>query len=505
MIISVRPEDTLKISRLNQFSFAGAELKIECLHEHEATPSESNADAETPNTIDVLRVVLSRRYNTDAKLLDLSRIRSDSELVNIGMFESSSRESKLFPALMKICDGLFSNAREKEEAIVSVSLANNALSTISSVTTLAQTFPNIKNLDLSNNNIQSLSALDGWRWRFPKIGLLIFSGNPIESEEPGYKDILANWYPTLTIINNTQVRSDDIPTSTEQRLPLPVLGPSFNDEAFISENFVTQYFAAYDSDRIAVANDFYNPQSEFSLSINVSAPRQSDANTHKPASWDQYIKRSRNLLRVGHLPARMSRLYTGIENIQNVFTTLPATRHPNVLSEPKKWCIECHTIPGLPDLTGQSASGVGGLIVMVHGEFVEVDVSTGQETAIRSFDRTFILGPGLGLGRIRVVCDKLVLRAYGGYDAWQPEEKVSNINPVIQQQTSQYQAPPLDGPGAPGLQKEGLALRLSEATGMTLEYSGMCLEQSGWNLESAASSFEQAKVTCIACCSHPKC
>ncbi len=467
---------------------------------------ESNADSQTPNTIEVLRVVLNRRYNTDAKLLNLSEIGTDPELVDIGMFDSSSRESKFFPALMKICDGFFNSQLEKEEAIVSVSLADNALSTISFVTTLSQTFPNIRNLDLSNNRIRNVSALDGWRWRFPKLEHLILSENPIEMEEPNYKDTLLKWYPTLTTLNNIQVRSPaDVITSTKHRLPLPILGPSFNDEASIGKSFVTQYFAAYDSDRNAVVNSFYDNQSKFSLSINVSAPRQSETNAHRPASWDQYIRLSRNLLKVSHLPARMSRVYTGIENIQGVFTTIPATRHPDILTEPKKWCIECHTLPGLPDSTGNSVVGVGGLIFQIHGEFVEIDVSTGGQTTLRSFDRTFILGAGGGIGGIRIVCDLLVLRAYGGYDAWQPEEGVRNMPPSIQEQTLRNMARAPEGFGASGpqkskdqVQKEVLALQLSEVTGMTLEYSVMCLEQSGWNVEGAASSFEQAKVMCIA-------
>ena len=493
--------------------FAGAELRIEG-HQGKTAALDSNADSETPNTIEVLKGVLSRRYNVELKLLDLSQLGSDPELVNIGMFSTTSRESKFFPALMKICDNIFTSAKQKEEAILSVSLANNALNNISSVTALSQTFPAIRNLDLSNNELRNVASLEGWRWKFRKLDHLILTGNPFDAEGPTYKEVMLKWFPSLTTLDTVQIRTpEEVKAAANGRLPFPVLGPSFRDEASISENFVTQFFPAYDGDRRSLVNGFYDAYSAFSLSINTSAPRVLESSDHKIPGWDAYIKRSRNLNKIAHLPAQMSRLHTGTKSIQEVFTTLPATRHPDLMAEPQKWCIECHTIPGLPDPAGQSASGVGGLIVMVHGEFSEVDVLTGRLSTIRSFDRTFILGPGAGIGGIRVASDILVLRAYGGYDAWQPEQlEVGAVGGNTQNPLSAIPQIPVPsgftvaGPGKSDEQvrKELLSMELSKATGMTLEWSCQCLEQSGWSLEAAAVAFEQAKVftapTRIFCC-----
>ncbi|KAK4698096.1 nuclear RNA export factor, partial [Lecanoromycetidae sp. Uapishka_2] len=499
LIISVRPEDTPKIMRLNTYMFAGSTLTIKGPLGKTA-PLESNAESETPNTINILKGVLSRRYNVDTKLLDLSQLGSDPELVNIGMFNTTSRESKFFPALMKICDSIFTTAHQKEEAVVSVSLANNALPNVTSVTTLAQTFPAIKNLDLSNNNLKALAALDSWRWKFRKLDHLVLTGNPLETEVPSYKDDMLKWFPSLTALNTIQIRSpEDVKLAANGKLPIPILGPSFRDEASISENFVKQFFAAYDLDRAALVNGYYDAQSTFSLSINTSAPRAPELTDQKIPSWDSYIKRSRNLTKVTHLPARVSRIYTGTEVIRDAFTTLPATRHPDLMGEPQKWCIECHAIPGLPDPSGQSVSGVGGLIVMVHGQFAEINVSTGESNVTRSFDRTFVLGPGGGIGGIRVACDTLVLRSYGGHEAWQPEVVDMPTTQSVQPQVGyQIPVPPgfaVVGPGKTGeqVQKEVLAVELSKGTGMTLEYSHMCLEQSKFDLEAATRAFEQAK------------
>lgn len=400
---------------------------------------------------------------------------------------------------MKICDGIFTTAHAKEEAITSVSLANNALTTIASVTTLSQTFPALQNLDLSNNSLKNLTALEGWRWKFRKLDQLILTGNPIETDVPTYRDDIMKWYPTLTTLNGIQIRSsEDARAAVNGKLPIPILGPSFRDEAAISENFVKQFFPAYDGDRTALVNGYYDAQSTFSISVNLSA---SQATNQRLPGWEAYLKKSRNLTKITHAPSRMSRLYTGTESIRDGFTTLPVTRHPDIMAEPQKWCVECHTIPGLPDPSGQSSSGVGGLMVMVHGEFAELDVSTGRSTAIRSFDRTFLLGPGGGVGGIRVACDTLVLRAYGGHDAWRPEVE-ENVSVAIAQGQHQINVPAgfaLSGPGKTEeqVQKEVLTVELSKGTGMTLEFSALCLEQCGWNLEGAAASFEQAKV-----CSH---
>ncbi|MCJ1451795.1 nuclear mRNA export, poly(A)+RNA binding protein [Mycoblastus sanguinarius] len=503
LIISVRPEDTPKIKRLNQYTFAGATLSIEVHHKkppEKRTPLESDADSETPHTIDVLKAVLSRRYNIESKLLDLSYLGNDPELVNIGMFSTTSRESKFFPALMKICDSIFTTPQEKEDAITSVSLANNFLTSISAVTTLSQTYPALKNLDLSNNQINNLSALASWRWKFRKLEHLILSGNPIEVEEPTYHNDILKWYPTLSFLNMIQVRSPEEAKANAQRntspnntarkntspgtiapkttsskpaardLPFPILGPSFQDEGSISESFLKHFYSAYDGDRGSLANAFYDSQSTFSLSINTSAPRAPDSTGQKIAGWDAYIKRSRNLKKVGQLPAKTSRLHTGTDSIRDAFLSLPPTRHPDLMVEGQKWCIECHPIPYLPDPAGQAAGGVNGLMIMVHGEFSEVDVSTGQSTTMRSFDRTFVLGPGGGIGGVRVIADTLVLRSYGGHSAWQPEGVKTDVQ--VQQR---------------------LATELSKATGMNLEYSIQCLEQNRWNMGDAVKNFEEAK------------
>ena len=438
------------------------------------------------------------------KFLDLSALSKDTALLNIGMFSSPSRESKFFPALMKVCDDNFTDAKSKEEAIISVSLAENNLTSITSITALAQTFPALKNLDLSNNQIKNLTALEAWRWRFRKLDHLVLSGNQIEAEVPSYQSEILKWYPSLTKINNNQVRSpEDIGMASKNKLPIPILSASFRDEASITENFVKAFFPTYDCDRSSLINNFYDAQSVFSLSVNNKAPRVPESAGQPVPGWDAYLKRSRNLTRISQLPAKMNRLYVGADLIRETFTNLPHTLHPDLVAEPQKWCIECHTIPGLPDSTGQSRSGVGGMLVVLHGEFTEVDRDSRQGTTKRSFDRTFVLGAGGPVG-VKVLSDNLVLRSYGGYDAWRPDEETLG-GPSQSQAPHQIQIETPAGFALPGVDKseeqvvkERLVLEMSQATGMTLEYSHQCLELVGWSPEGAMNSFLGAKVGNVA-------
>lgn len=341
--------------------------------------------------------------------------------------------------------------------------------------------------------------------------------------------------------------STDIPFSTNQfthtaadvskiATSIPIQPARFLDEGEIGANFVTAFFPLYDSDRRLALQNFYDSNSSFSLSVNTRASRLE--NLEKlDSSWSAYIKKSRNLLKITHPPARMSRAHRGQELIYKEWSTLPATRHPSFeQNNTDKWLIECHSMPGLPDPTGTAAAGVGGLIVMVHGSFEEVDQNNGRLNSIRSFDRTFIIGPGGGLGGIRVISDILSLRAYGGLEGvlvdtpqqpqqpvppqqlTQPTQPIQTQLPQFNQQSQQPQLPQLNQPpqqpqipphpeirpgsayeafGLPApskpdeqLMKETRALELSFKTRLPLEMAGQLLVGNDWDVEKSFANFE---------------
>ncbi|KAI9825780.1 MAG: nuclear mRNA export, poly(A)+RNA binding protein [Phylliscum demangeonii] len=516
VIVSVKTEDTPKILRLNQYTFAGAVLHVSKYGG--SIPTQPDLKP-TQDTRQRLTEALLRRYNPAVKLLDLSALSKDPELVRMGAFNQSSTAWKLFPALMRICDTRFANAQQKQDAVVSVSLANNELRSISLVTMLAQSFPGLRNLDLSHNKLEHTSALAGWRWRFRSLEHLVLSGNPIERVEPNYQADIMRWYPSLRVINGVQVRTDQEiaalaaseADAAKGKTPLPIQPALFLDESHVAENFLKQFLPEFDRNRRGLVEQYYDEQSTFSLNVNTAAPRAPQHADHadaiKPQVWDAYIRKSRNLLKIHHLPARIARAYVGVASIQQCWSALPASRHADIFTEPEKWLVECQPVPGLPDPTGQSVGGVGGLMVMVHGEFDEmVEAGAGAAstgTVIkRSFDRTFVLGPG-GRTGIRVLSDMLTYRAYGGYEAWMPEMgsampmAAASVEPSmamsmsmtpdvqLQQQQEQQQLQQH--------QQEAMILELSNRTGMTLPYSRLCLEEKGWVFEEAMMAFESVR------------
>lgn len=487
VIITATPDDIAQIQKLDNFMFAGTALSIQaCDPPSPATGKSGDKQKETVSqeaqqAKERFRAILAARYDPNLKLLNLSALGLDAGLKEMGVFDGTTTTSKVFPAMMVVCGGLFKNAQEKRDAIISVTLADNDLADVSAVTSLAQTFPDLKNLDLSRNRFREIKGLDAWRWKFRHLENLVLTGNPIESD-PTLKDELLRRYPNLQIVNGVTVRTAEAVAAAKAAAestssPIPISPPDFRDVSQVGENFIRQFFPLYDNDRNMLLTTFYDAQSVYSISVNTSTLRNSHHNV--PAQpWANYLKHSRNLTRITTLNARMARRYKGSQAIQEVWSTLPASRHPALESHADKYLIECHPLPGLADPSGQSARGVDGLIITMHGEF-EDHPNTETEKSIRSFSRTFILGPGLPGGpQIRVVSDMLSLRA------WSPLAlpQISSISPATQTTIDPEQQ-----------KRDAVTITLVEKTGMTPNYANLCLMETGWNLDQAFMAFTANK------------
>lgn len=455
------------------------------LKKYESPPSISTEEMKQR-----LKAFLSNRFLPANKILNLQNLASDPILVEMGLFQSPTSETKFYQALMKVWSLEFPSAQASRDAVENLSLANNGLSNLQAITLLSQNFPNLKALDLSNNNFQDEKGLAGWRWKFRELEFLDLSNNPFSSV-PTFKESMMKWYPKLKTLNNVLVRTDE-EVAALSRAPIPVQPPFFQDEGNIAETFIRNFFIGFDKDRNGTLNLYYDNNSSFSFNVNPTAPRGKDSTS---GDWDAWIKKSRNLQKMHHLSARMNRMHVGTEKIREIWNSLPQTQHPG-LDQPARWLIECHLMPCLPDATGQSPSGVGGFIIMIHGQF---DESSGGKIETRSFDRTFILGPSPGPEKVKVISDILTLRAYGGYNAWDISNKV-DAAPAVEAPPVHPEAPQGYGMPAPGkadvlVQQEQLVLQLSFATKLKLEFSERALVQHNWNIEGALRAFEESKVS----------
>ena len=478
--------------RMNGYEWAGTNVKIERVGG--SKESDDGVKSQAEETKAMLRGVLERRYNFETKVLDLSALGQDPELNKANVFDKSSTTKKIFPALMKVLELSFDTEAERHAAITGVSLANNGLADLTDVTTLSQTLPKLHNLDLSNNDFKGLSSLQNWRKRFYNLQHLILSGNPLEQSEPEYPAEVIKWYPNLRMLNSVQVRTEDelAKKSAPAELPFPIRTPLFQDEGGIAEAFIRTFFAGFDNDRAALAAHYYDEQSDFSYAVNTQAQRDPASTQHtEKQEWDQYIKNSRNLKKISQLPARQNRQFRGPKAVGDAFFALPKTKHPDLATEARKWMVEAHIQPGVPDPTGQSPNGVDGFMITIHGEFEELDTATGQAGKKRSFDRTFIIGPG-GPSGVRVVGDMLTVRAFGGAQAFDPDNFEGWTTEPAAPRTTPELVPQLPA-GLTIEVAEKMVIELQKQTNMTVQYAKDCLEQVGWDFQKGLEVFASVK------------
>ncbi|KAK5134353.1 hypothetical protein LTR08_006533 [Meristemomyces frigidus] len=494
LILKVALEDAGALERMNGYGWAGISITIERVGGAVQDSAAPSSEAEMVKAM--LRGVLERRYDFETKFLNLSGLGQDEELQSQHIFDTKSTTGKVFPAMMKVLELSFDNPEEVHAAITSVSLANNDLLDLSAVSTLSLTLPKLLNLDLSGNKFGKLSDLGVWRKRFLWLQRLILTGNPLEQAEPDYAQEVINWYPTLLQLNGVQVRTEEEVAKKIKGLdlPFPIRSALFQDEGGIAEQFVRTFIMGFDSDRAALAAHYYDDQSDFSYAVNPQAPNNSEEmGKGGREKWERYLKNSRNLRKITHPSARQTRLSKGAKAIADVFGSLPKTKHPDLASEARKWMIEAKMVPGVPDPTGQSASGVDGFNITISGEFEELDSATGQVKKTRSFDRTFILGPGNGPSGVRVVSDMLVVREYGGAHAFETDNaegwNVDGVQAVPTEAVPQFPA------GVTIEIAEQMVTELTKQTGMTLPYSKDCLDQVAWNFEAALEAFGRVKAS----------
>jgi nuclear RNA export factor len=514
IFISVQPEDLHVLLRMDGFTWSAVTINIK---RSDGIVDTAQPSSEAEKTKAMLRSVLERRYDMDAKFLDLSALGQDEELKASAIFDSKSTTSKFFPALMRVLELAFDQKAERDAAIQSVSLAHNDLENLTVVSTLSETLPNLHNLDLSNNKLATLDSISLFRRRFHHLKHLIVSGNPLEQNEPNYATEILKWYSSLTQLNNIQVRTEEeaAARSNVSHMPFPIRTPLFQDEGGIAENFIRNFFVGIDTDRTALANVFYDDNSEFSFAVNTSAPRD-PANRPAPQEWEQYINNSRNLKRLTQLPARKKRQFSGAKAIADVLTSIPATKHPDLATQATKWLIESHIQPNVPDPTGQSRTGVDGFQISVHGEFQELQSTADQPGKQRSVDHLFIVGPGGSTG-VRIHSHQFTIRAYGGSQAYQPEDlaayaaivgtsnlpssqPVSSSMPAPTNAAATAAAATIPQPSQPpaGLTvelAEQMVLELQKQTRMTLQYAKDCLEQVSWDFNKALEVFGNVRAS----------
>ncbi|KAK7206938.1 hypothetical protein BZA70DRAFT_236236 [Myxozyma melibiosi] len=396
-------------------------------HQHQHQHQQSS---DTQSTIQILQTFLYSRLDQQHKLLSLSGMYSDPYLLQNGLLANDNLRAKMFTALMKIA------ANSEMKDVESVDLSRNSLRELTPVTTLAQTYPRLKNLSLAENAIDQWRHLDIWRQKFRELNELVLLGNPITSL-PNYRAEVIRRFPSLKMLDGETVGPNPFQANIT-KLPIATRPGFFENEQIqsITMDFLGKFLQVYDSDRTQLL-PLYDSMSMFSISLNTGVPREMGVaaggkggghyNTFQGSSqnWSSYIPLSRNLVRIHVSQRREARLAVGQEQIMGLLRSLPATRHD--LSSPEKFSIDAWTMRGLR--TAEDA----GIMLIVHGEFEEPSPQQTQPNRAprqgqqqqqqqqglkRSFDRAMTLLPVAATGEILVVSDTLTVRSWAGSRAW---------------------------------------------------------------------------------------
>ncbi|KAM9936449.1 hypothetical protein OXX80_003988 [Metschnikowia pulcherrima] len=501
--------------------FAGNPLKMSKLA---APGSTGGSKAGGDDTIQSLKTFLYTRYNAEMKLLNLSAVQEDPVLASKGFFASMSTSSKFFPALMKVASDL-------KLDITSADLSGNNLTDLSSISTLAHSFPALKNLSLQNNKIGRVRAFDVWKKHCNCLRELIIVGNPLlnTADPNGLLDIkleLMKVFPRLVVLNGEIVRNEQ---ALQQMLKFPFGQPqsmffSDPDVQGISTNFISNFINMWDDDRAGLMV-LYQNESQFSLQVDSSSPHTS--NPKGPPDFGYYLPSSRNLTRVSSAKIRKDKVATGAEQIFKIFSQIPKTRH-DLMTKPQNYSMEAYKIAQL-----------GAISITLHGNFEEVAVpvdtshvnqSSGgrgkyshKKTKInlgwKSFDRSIVVIPGANNSMI-VASDLLCVRPEADSEVFRPSQDITMPNGAVSAVPTPSPSPapsvgpipamgapvtagvPTPGPTAADLpaelktslspQQQELLVKVLIETKLSIQYGFMLCQQSNWDYSQCSMNFKSS-------------
>ncbi|OCH95422.1 NTF2-like protein [Obba rivulosa] len=492
-----------------------------------AVSGSTSADAATESkVISLWKEFVHRRWNPEAKFLNLERMAEDdyirrNALVAPGAPGSTNKEASV----------IFKIASKLTPEVETMSLAHNNITSASTIIGLPRYLPKLVNLSLEGNKLRMWKDLDyiaGRRGRLENLRELVLTGNPIREVEyqnnrvDQYKSEVARRFPSLEILDSEAIAkiAFDVPqASTSTALPAQPaattfpceMGPSFltGVDGSIISNFFMRFFPLFDNQRSALV-DAYHPDATFSFSANTAIPARAriegyhhskEMPNQRKLEWSPWLLGghggSRNLNRMGGGVEKMAKtLHIGNQEVVKAMSDLPKTRH-DVAGAPEKFCVDA-----FPVTHGDSMH----LFVTVHGQFVEEPAE-----GIRSFDRSFMLAPAPEGSRakqsgwdVMILSDELVVRAYSSHEAWRPGPMRVQAGEPFPPSASPAQLPPANAQAQALLQEalssipepqRSLVMQICQRTGLNVAFAVQCLEGNGWDLERAVANFEQVKGT----------
>ncbi|XP_070578701.1 nuclear RNA export factor 1-like [Ptychodera flava] len=431
------------------------------------------------NKLEILKTVMSKRYDVPTQALNLSNIYRDEDLQSQGV-KLLIHKPNIMNAILKIIE-------ENIPQMQSLDLSENRLTLLENLQNLPNKAPHLKKLSLGRNSLRYEKELE--KIKRLKIEELILDGNPLcdnFSDQSSYIRAVRKYFPKILKLDG-----HDLPpvigfALDESDTALPETKGSF----FINDHlktliltFLEQYYACYDSDDRQKLLEAYHEKACFSLTI---PPPPKDGHQSKIQSLYKYTQYNRSINKI-HEPERTFRLLKQSRlNVVACLAELPETQH---------------------DLASFVVD-----VSMFTGTFLNFSVSgifketSSHNPPIRSFTRTFLAVPaGSGLC---IINDQLSVgrptqsQLKGAFTTPAPTPSTSPVPPEVQTATPpQVQPVPVvaqpvpstskSQPAEPALtaQQQQMIQTFSQQSGMNLEWSYKCLSENNWNYENSAKIF----------------
>ncbi|KAI0649288.1 NTF2-like protein [Trametes meyenii] len=468
-----------------------------------------NGPPVSEKVIEAWKEWVGRRWNPEAKFLNLERIDQDDFLKRHRLVSPTSPH-----ASGKEAQVIFKIASKLKPEVETISLAHNGLTSGRIMSTLSHYLPKLANLSLEGNNFGGWKEVDyisGKRGRLSNLRELVLVGNPMRELEyknnraQQYKSEIARRFPSLEILDGEPVArvGFDAPSTSASTSSRPHTMPTsfaWNMEpAFVAgvdgsivSNFFVRYFPLFDNQRGALL-DVYAPDATFSFSANTAIPPRAriegfhvskEFPNQRKLEWAPWLSGgmggSRNLGRItGGLQKLTQSLHLGSEQAVKAMADLPATKH-DITGPSEKFSVDA-----FPVVQGERTN----LLVTVHGQFSEL-----PSEGIRSFDRSFVLAIAPEGSRAKqsgwdvvILSDQLVVRAYSSHEAWRPGPMRVQAGDLLPSPGLLQALSPLPEPQRSLMQDLVLRTRLN------LQFAEDCLKTNDWNLERALANYEQVK------------
>ncbi|CAH0755150.1 unnamed protein product [Diatraea saccharalis] len=400
-----------------------------------------------------MKLAMAKRYNASTKALDLTKFHADPDLADI--FCALFRPMIMLAAIDIIAENI--------PDLEALNLNDNKLYGIEHLKILSTKFKNLKILYLGDNRIPYLGSLDPMKQL--QLVELYLKGNPLVnrfSDHEIYVSDVRKKFPKLVRLDGVELPpaigfdvSEDVALPPRQQSFL--VDPAGQD---LVREFLTQYFAIYDSDSRQPLLEAYHEHATMSMAANYL----SNDNRNSPATrLNSYISNSRNILRITEREYRRRYMKTGRLQVVSFLSEFPKTLH---------------------DLMGFAVDLLvftpAMIVLTMNGVFKETNTN-GNPT--RSFHRTFVIVPNT-TGGFSIINDMLYItnttkeqeeKAFGSGVAEAPPAPAPTPTPT---------------PSADDSHKMMIGL-LCQQTGMNEHWSMNCLQETGWDLQRALFIFNQ--------------